>query len=373
MLRHLRTNMCIKAGTSSGATALSANCDPNDSQQKFQLVHNEYGTFQIKAVEVNQILYTQPGDGASAKSCSAKSLDCLNDPGKRFLLQSVYPVEPKVVTLGDSYSSGTGIHRRGDQYDEEYGGYVAPWKLTLRSDNECWRETDDTPGPKYAASSGDMSIFLACKGAETEHVENQVHLMNSMYPVTALTDWDNSIILLTAGGNDIRTNDGKDWPELLIHCILEPHIFSGCHDHDDNQIANWYQVESLSQQLYEELAETASKAKVRIMGYPRVMQRNPFCWSVIGIGHGEADWIDDQVDILNSILQNAVNIVKNANPNFDIKFVSMNSYITKGACASFFAREVNDKVLDGTSASHSSFHPSQRGYDKYFQAFTDNI
>jgi len=322
---------------------------------------------------VNQILYTQPGDGASAKSCSAKSLDCLNDPGKRFLLQSVYPVEPKVVTLGDSYSSGTGIHRRGDQYDEEYGGYVAPWKLTLRSDNECWRETDDTPGPKYAASSGDMSIFLACKGAETEHVENQVHLMNSMYPVTALTDWDNSIILLTAGGNDIRTNDGKDWPDLLEHCIREGNIFKGCHDHNKNQIANWYQVESLSQQLYEELAETASKAKVRIMGYPRVMQRKPGCMSVTGVSRSEADWMDDQVDTLNSRLQTAVNNVKNANPNFDIKFVSMDSYITKGACFPVF-REVNSIVLGVTpSTSDSSFHPTQKGYDKYFQAFTDNI
>jgi len=135
MLRHLGTNKCIKAGTSSGATALSANCDPNDSQQKFQLVHQVDGTFRIKAVDVNQCLYTQSRNGASAKSWR-----CWNDPGMRFVLQSVYPVKPKVVTLGDSYSSGTGIHRRGNQYDEEYGGYVAPWKLTVRSDNQCWRE-----------------------------------------------------------------------------------------------------------------------------------------------------------------------------------------------------------------------------------------
>lgn len=51
----------------------------------------------------------------------------------------------KVVTLGDSYSSGTGLYQRGNQYDVEFGGSgnfndTSYGSLGL---SECWRETND--------------------------------------------------------------------------------------------------------------------------------------------------------------------------------------------------------------------------------------
>jgi len=36
-------------------------------------------------------------------------------------------------------------------------------------------------------------------------------------------------------------------------------------------------------------------------------------------------------------------------------------------------RLVHDKRLDGLSTSDSSFHPSDKGYVKYFEAIKDNL
>lgn len=281
----------------------------------------------------------------------------------------------KVVTLGDSYSSGTGIHNKGSEYDEEGGGDVAGYKLTARSDDECWREKHTTPGPKYASYNGKTSIFLACKGAEVSHVINQINYLNSLYQTDAANKWAGSLILLTAGGNDIRTKRGEDWPDLLKRCILEVNPFKGCDDHDKNQVSEstWDSIESKLNSFYSKLAREASSATVRILGYPRLMQRDPGCSSVTGLGRDEADWVDDQVDVLNDRIQGAVNSVKTSYPNFDISYVSVINYITVGACGPKSTREVNDKVLDGLKTSDSSFHPTQLGYDAYYRALVDNI
>lgn len=279
----------------------------------------------------------------------------------------------KVVTLGDSYMSGTGIHNKDSEYDEQYGGYASGLKLTVRGDNECWRELHSTPGPRYAAQTGQESVFLACKGAEAAHVKNQLTHANGLYGREAFNKWDGSVFVVDGAGNDIRTKRGEDWPELLERCILEVNLFKGCNDHDENQVNNWATVKARAKSLYSKLAVDAARARIRIMGYPRVMQRNPNCNSVTGVGKDEADWMDDMVDILNAQLSSAVNEVRAQNPGVDIRYVSVLSSINKGACASKSERQVNDRVLDGISTSDASFHPTQAGYDGYLTALTGSL
>merc|ERR1719264_912735 len=55
---------------------------------------------------------------------------------------------PKVFTLGDSYSSGTGIHKSGDDYE---GG-------------DCWRDVRTTPGALLSADVSQPFVNNACKG-----------------------------------------------------------------------------------------------------------------------------------------------------------------------------------------------------------------
>lgn len=291
------------------------------------------------------------------------------------------PPAPKVITLGDSYSSGTGIHRDGCDYDVEYGGNPTlngvSYLFTGNGQNTCWMETHTTPGPQYANQEGQESIFLACGGAQTEHVENQLDYLNTLYPDDYQNNWQGSTILLTAGGNDIETVGGMTWPELLIECILETSFFNGCHDESSNQVGNWNTIQNDLAALFTRLANEASGAKIRVLGYPKMMQRDPTCWSVTGVSSNEADWIDSQCVTLNNRIINAVNTAKNAHPSVDIEFVSVYNYLTVGACGNGpNNRHVHDKRLHSYfpyKTSNSSFHPSQLGYNAYFQALTNSL
>mmetsp|Transcript_13935 Transcript_13935/g.21508 ORF Transcript_13935/g.21508 Transcript_13935/m.21508 type:complete len:344 (-) Transcript_13935:199-1230(-) len=288
---------------------------------------------------------------------------------------------PTVITLGDSYSSGTGIHRDGDDYNEEFGGIATyngvTYKMTVRSDQECWRETDTTPGPIYASANNMDSIFLACKGAEIDHVENQFNYLNERYSALTSSNFQDSIILLTAGGNDIRTSDGKDWPELLEHCILETNFFKGCDDMSKNQISNWNTIRSNLKVMYNDICDRASNAKIRVLGYPKVMQRDPGCSSVTGVGRDEADWMDDQVITLNNVIVGAISDASNCNSGVDIEYVEVYDYLNVGACGDGASnRHVHDKRLSNHfpwGTSDSSFHPSQLGYDEYYAALCDSL
>lgn len=319
-------------------------------------------------------------DEQSRKNLRRLQLE-LKEPVKFFKGPPPPPPPPTVITLGDSYSSGTGIHRDGDEYDEELGGQVTfngiTYQMTVRSDQECWRETDTTPGPMYASANGFDSIFLACKGAEIDQVENQFSYLNAKWPALSATNFQDSIIVLTAGGNDIRTADGKDWPELLEHCILETNLFKGCDDMSNNQISNWGTIRSKLSLMYNDMCDQASNAKIRVLGYPKVMQRDPGCGSVTGVGRDEADWMDDQVVELNQAIEGAISDAANCHSGVDIEYVEVYNYLTVGACGDGANnRHVHDKRLHSYfpwGTSDSSFHPSQLGYNAYYAALCDSL
>jgi len=290
----------------------------------------------------------------------------------------------KVVTLGDSYSSGTGIWKEDSSYDEQYGGYQnSGLYLTGRSDQECWREIHDTPGPRRAVATNARSIFLACKGAEVSHVNNQITMLQGQWPTDAAAHWSNSVILLTAGGNDIRTNDGQDWPDLLQRCIMEANPFGGCHDKSKNQVANWTAVQSRLTNMYTSLASKASNAKIRVMGYPRLMGPRSSgisqCPNVTGVTGNEARWIDAQVDTLNSRIAAAVAAARAAYPSVNIAFVPVTSYLTVGACfGQGSGAHLNDRVVAWSGSgvlltSDASFHPTKLGYQRYYDAFVASL
>mmetsp|Transcript_7027 Transcript_7027/g.14628 ORF Transcript_7027/g.14628 Transcript_7027/m.14628 type:complete len:773 (-) Transcript_7027:45-2363(-) len=292
------------------------------------------------------------------------------------------PPLPKVVTLGDSYSSGTGIHRDDEGYDEPLGGQPTlngvTYKLKPPSlDNKCWRETDTTPGPMYANQVGLQSIFLACKGAQIFNLNQQLAYLNALYPDDRQHNWEGSTILLTGGGNDVMTKNGMTWAELLEECIVELSIFNGCHDESGNQIANFGAIQTSLSSFLENLSTDASGAKIRVLGYPKMMQRDPSCWSVTGVSKNEADWIDQMCIKLNNAIMGAVAFAKNVHPNVDISFVNVYNYLTVGACGNGpNNRHVHDKRLSNHfpwPTSDASFHPSQLGYTKYYNALVASL
>jgi hypothetical protein len=115
---------------------------------------------------------------------------------------------------------------------------------------------------------------------------------------------------------------------------------------------------------------------------------------VTGISGDEADWIDEQVDLLNHQIEVATARARGLT-GVDIRFVDVtDEFDNHGACR-FWQRDrfVNDAVFgdsfrrsqlaDGTVREHwtdgplnvstASFHPSSKGYDAYLGALRTSL
>ncbi|MEZ4221350.1 MAG: GDSL-type esterase/lipase family protein [Polyangiaceae bacterium] len=304
-----------------------------------------------------------------------------------------------VVTLGDSFASGTGIHRSPGAYDD-HGPANHWWSKKRLGARTCYRETDWTPGSMYAKSIGATNVFLACRGALAEDEEGQRHVLNQLAGATLPLDGANTLIVLSVGGNDLRTpsqpgtsappwRKKADWPDTLASCILE----KDCHENKYHQISNFSAVQSSLSETYRSIAKKYPKATIRVLSYPRLMQprKQTACpVYVTGINHKEAQWIDAQVDRLNQHIGKAVSDVGGS---VDIRQVLVaDEFDGHGACSPSGNRFINDRVngnvldrrLQGSSvvefeqlgpagAAFSSFHPTPAGYDAYLRALKKTL
>jgi len=285
----------------------------------------------------------------------------------------------RVVTLGDSYSSGTGIHRNASDYDD-HGPAAQTFAPSTRIGNsDCSRELDETPGPRLAEQVGAESVFIACAGAVVADIANQVD-------VAAIPgDGAGTLVTMTIGGNDLRTVRGENWPDTLVRCITSMR----CDRSSGNQIANLVDLRTDLIDVYAEIGERYPRIAVRVLGYPRLMQSDRWCEGVTGFSRSEADWVDEQVDRVNAQILFATRVAS-ARTGADITFVSVvEQFDNHGACR-FWQRDryVNDAVFGDTlkrsmtaggdvrehwddgplTISGASFHPSSKGYDAYFDA-----
>ena len=290
----------------------------------------------------------------------------------------------RVITLGDSYSSGSGIHKNASSYDDHGPEAHSFDRATRLGSSACQRELDETPGPRLADELDAESIFIACAGAVIREIPAQVRAADIP------GDGDGTLITLTIGGNDLRTERGENWPDALVRCITS----AGCHGSDRNQLANLDDIRRRLTEVYTDLGRDYPGVSVRVLGYPRLMQSDRWCEGVTGIGRSEADWIDDQVDLLNAKINSAVTIAR-IRTGVDIRYVSVvDEFDNRGACR-FWQRDryINDAVFgdslrrsrlsDGTVREHwndspinfstASFHPSSKGYDAYFRVLRASV
>ena len=261
------------------------------------------------------------------------------DKTKTNLLRTL-AASPKIVTLGDSYSAGTGIHRDDNSYDELYGGNPTldgkSYQLTSSENEACFRETDTTPGPRLAKANGFESIFLACSGARISDATNQFDYLNALYPDDKLSNWAGSTIVLVAGANDALTPDGRRWKSVVQNCVLEFDLFKDCDDFEVNLPDNESFIQTELMTMYKKMASEAGQATIRVLGYPPFMQRGRLgCLFLAGVSAGEADFLDAEIAKLNNLAATAVNDAKVSYPTVDIQFVNVESYFTVGACGLF--------------------------------------
>ncbi len=290
----------------------------------------------------------------------------------------------RIVTLGDSYSSGSGIHRNASSYDDHGPEAHSFDRSTRLGSSACQRELDETPGPRLAAQLDAESVFIACAGAVIREIPAQV--LAAEIP----GDGDGTVVTITIGGNDLRTVRDENWPDALTRCITSMR----CHDSSKNQLANLDEIREDLTALYRAIGEQYPDITVRVLGYPQLMQGNGRCDGVTGISGDEADWIDDQVDLLNHEIDVAAARARGWT-GADIRYVDVaGEFDNHGACR-FWQRDrfVNDAVFgdsfrrsqlaDGTVREHwtdgplnvstASFHPSSKGYDAYLVALRASL
>jgi len=270
----------------------------------------------------------------------------------------------KVVTLGDSYSSGCGIFAS----EGDYSGTPA----------SCLKDSDRIGGGQHAAANGMESVNFACAGDLIDSgsandgpqgIVNQFDQLQAAYPDDAAAGWEGSVITFTIGGNDVLTYDGDSWAGVLGGCIL---CFGcACHEQPGNQPANLDEIQAKATQFYTTLAQNASKASIRVMGYPKLLQESGGRCSVPFLNVAASRWMDEQVELANARLRQGVADVKALYPSVDIEFVSMLSFITRGACASS-GKEIGGFSIFG-GIGPQTFHPLQAGYDRYGEALSASL
>jgi hypothetical protein len=203
-------------------------------------------------------------------------------------------------------------------------------------------------------------------------------------------DGAGTLVTLTIGGNDLRTERNENWPDALTRCIAS----ARCHDSGKNQMANLDELREELVDVYTAIGEEFPDITVRVLGYPALMQGNGRCDGVTGISGDEAEWIDEQADLLNHQIAVAVGRARGVT-GADIRFVDVtDEFDNHGACR-FWQRDrfVNDAVFgdsfrrsrlaDGTVREHwtegvfnvstASFHPSSKGYDAYLAALSASL
>lgn len=146
-----------------------------------------------------------------------------------------------LIGLGDSFSAGDGA----PPYDRE----------TALGARECRRSLDGAWPGHVARRLGHRVQHLACTGAESPEVTEQI---GRMVPGA-------DVVTLSVGGNDVKFRD------VLLTCLA----LEECHDHFsprdgdrlDRRIARF--VPTLAA-LYDRLRRASGTARVVISGYPRL-------------------------------------------------------------------------------------------------------
>ncbi len=268
--------------------------------------------------------------------------------------QTSTPIE-QVVQLGDSYSAGYGALASTVRAGE--GTCTTPGRS----------RPDLSPGGQLAAQLSVPLVFAACGGAEIPDVAEQYRSVLSQIP----GDGSGTVVVFTAGGNDLRTVRGEMWTDLVTRCILWDW---SCERRSKNAVANQAVTAAAMRSLVQEITATRPGASVRVLGYPELMQRTPGCSGMTGIDGNEADYMDRIARDLNDALEMAV-----AGVGTDVAFVNPEAaFDDRGACqtARSGLRFVNDVEFVPWrlfQVAANSLHPTAAGYDAYAQLLAASV
>lgn len=301
-----------------------------------------------------------------------------------------------VIQLGDSYSAGFGVldtnvpappdgqtHCDDPKYSRQE---VSPgYRLTELIEAETGRDVDfvfEACGGAQVFADGSADLAAQWEQAKDRLLDLEVELGTG----------EGTVIVLTFGGNDVRTVGGDSWVDVVTYCTFEVDPL-----HDCNTFPNAYylQIHNLPEVHLEvaialaNIAAEVPEATIRFLGYPIPFQPvhsvalslpggpfiglPPTCLGMTGLSIFEADFLDSQANILNAVLENAV-FLASGTTVVDLEFVDVDSYFRQHGACSTSQPFVND--IDWIAPfvpEANSLHPLHRGWNAYFQALRDDL
>lgn len=313
----------------------------------------------------------------------------------------------QVVAMGDSYSSGEGASANGgDDYYPESDYYDASQPDTedkCHRSKYAWSRQATLPG--YTKSIGAMADdrdaamdyhFIACSGARHFNILNQGQSSELPQIQQGYLDQNTTLVTLSIGGNDARFAD------IVQECITALTVCNNnsidAVDPDTGQkngqktgsLEDWAptwlhdQIRPRLASMLGALHQKAPNAKIVLMGYPKLLEKDGSC--VIGIGTEEAPWLNGMADTLAAEMQGAVN---DANTAYSAKAVfsdPRDEFAGKAICGD--PEDVNGIVLSGHSKadnrdwdwlpgnvapSMKSFHPKIAGARLYADSLQHSL
>ncbi|MFI1177611.1 SGNH/GDSL hydrolase family protein [Streptomyces melanogenes] len=315
------------------------------------------------------------------------------------------PLEGKpansVVAMGDSYSSGEGatapdgadLYPESDYYDKHND------KVTDKCHRSrlAWSRQATLPGS--SRSIGDMADlldpqmdyhFIACSGARTydmltEGQSHEVAQINAGY-----LDQNTTLVTLSIGGNDARFTD------IMKKCIDVPlpAMYTCPNAELDNvdpatgekaggttgKLKDWapkWLHDGVRPQIVKTLNAIhalAPKAKVVLMGYPRLVEKNHDCLPR-AYEDVENDWVRTLSDNLAAEMKGATQdagawaVFSDPRANFDGKAICGNPETIHGIVESGRSRA----DADFPNPSMKSFHPKPAGARLYADALEQTL
>ncbi|MFF1832875.1 SGNH/GDSL hydrolase family protein [Streptomyces sp. NPDC058231] len=305
----------------------------------------------------------------------------------------------QVVAMGDSYSSGeAATEGGGDDYYPESDYYDESQPDT---EDKCHRSTyawsRQATLPGASKSIGQMADdrdpnmdyqFVACSGARHYNILRDGQNGELPQIEQGYLDQNTTLVTLSIGGNDARFAD------IVQECITALTVCNNnsidAVDPDNGQktgsgtgdLDQWAptwlhdQIRPRLATTLNELHKRAPNAKIVLMGYPKLLEKDGSC--VLGIGTEEAPWLNEMADTLATEMQGAVN---DANTLYGAKAVfsdPRDEFAGKAICGD--PETVNGIVLSGHSQadnrdpdwlpgniapSMKSFHPKIAGARLY--------
>ncbi|GAA2408478.1 SGNH/GDSL hydrolase family protein [Actinomadura vinacea] len=281
----------------------------------------------------------------------------VNDPARPPQRTPLTPVEAAAqgayVALGDSYSSGLGAEAS-----------VADQNPLAR----CQRTSKAYYHQVAKSFPFKSSAFWACSGATTRTVltgkSGEPSQLNRI-------DANTSLITISVGGNDVG------FSKVLAGCVIKLPWSRSCSDQGRDIATRMAALRGSLPDLYDRITAKAPRARVIVMGYPRVFSEADGDGGD-NISVADQQWLNARGRELNEVIrQTAVEAdqrIAGTRGAGSVEFVD--------AYSSFAGHEVGrpDPYMNGLSVSVSalaaeprSFHPTVRGHEALARLFVDQV